>query len=219
MKILKLLLAGVSGLLVSCAIITVNVYFPEKAVKDAYKSVDEMMLKSGGDKSAPLDKQPGDTNKPPEDKPLSRFFKRIPSFSFVAAAHAAENVADDLAVELAGMPEVSKAYEDMNRNLKRLYELFASGAVGLSSQGLISVKDKAKVTPQDEVLVKGENESRKVVITGMAKAILKINKQPVTKAAMDQLLGKSAASYAETKRDEAKPGWWIQLANGRWVQK
>ncbi|MBT0664961.1 DUF1318 domain-containing protein [Geobacter pelophilus] len=219
MKILKLLLAGVSGLLVSCAIITVNVYFPEKAVKDAYKSVDEMMLKSGGDKSVPLDKQPGDTNKPPEDKPLSRLFNRIPSFSFVAAAHAAENVADDLAVELAGMPEVSKAYEDMNRNLKRLHELFASGAVGLSSQGLISVKDKAKVTPQDEALVKGENESRKVVITGMAKAILKISKQPVTKAAMDQLLGKSAASYAETKRDEAKPGWWIQLANGRWVQK
>jgi hypothetical protein len=32
-------------------------------------------------------------------------------------------------------------------------------------------------------------------------------------------MGKAAATYAETRRDAAKPGWWIQLPNGRWVQK
>ncbi|MBI5655973.1 MAG: hypothetical protein HZC44_03765, partial [Geobacter sp.] len=51
-RIIKLLLSCGCALLASCAIITVNVYFPEKAVKDAYKSVDEMLLKGSGDKPA-----------------------------------------------------------------------------------------------------------------------------------------------------------------------
>jgi hypothetical protein len=216
----KVLLAGVCGLLVSCAIITVNVYFPEKAVKDAYKSVDDMMLKGGGAAPAPPEKQPVDgTEKAPEAKPLSKIFRMLPTIAFVATAHAAENPADDLAVELASMPEVTKAYEVMSGNLSRVRALLTSGAVGVSSQGLIAVRDKARVTPQDEAMLKTENASRKAVITGMAKAILKLNKQTEDKADMNQLLGKAAATYAETKRDEARPGWWLQLPNGKWVQK
>lgn len=216
----RVLLAGACGLLASCAIITVNVYFPEKAVKDAYKSVDEMMLKGGSDKTPVPAKQPGDDKgKAVEEKPLSFYLRSLPSFSLVAAAHAADNVSDELAVELASMPEVSRAYEEMNKNLPRLQELLSKGSVGLSSQGLIVTRDKTGITPQDEAMLKVENESRKAIITGMAKAILKTSKQAQTKAAMDQLLGKSAATYAETKREEARPGWWMQLQNGRWVQK
>lgn len=220
MKNLKLLLAGVCGLLVSCAIITVNVYFPEKAVKDAYKSVDGMMLKGGGETPPVPEKQPSDgTDKAPEVKPQSGIIRILPAVSLVATAHAADNTADELAVELASMPEVTKAYEVMSRNRAKVSELLASGAVGLSNQGLITVRDKSRVTAQDETLLKTDNDSRKTIITGMAKAILKVGKQEINKANMDQLLGKAATTYAETKRDEAAPGWWLQLQNGRWVQK
>ncbi len=56
--LLKWLLAGCCFLLAACAVITVNVYFPEKAAKEAYKSLDEMLLKPGqkaptGDSGAP----------------------------------------------------------------------------------------------------------------------------------------------------------------------
>lgn len=217
-KLIKWLLTGICSMLAACAIITVNVYFPEKAVKDAYKSVDEMLLKGAGDKAPEQDKQPTEAPSAPETKPQSRLLE-IPAFSLVPSAHAADNVADDLAVELASMPEVSKAYDDMNRHLPRLRELLQVGAVGITNQGLIAVRDKAKVTAQDEALVKAENGSRKTVILGMSKAILKINKKEISKAALDQLMGKSAATYAEIKREEAKPGWWMQLQNGRWVQK
>jgi hypothetical protein len=220
MKTLKLIFAAACGLLVSCAIITVNVYFPEKAVKDAYKSVDGMMLKGSGDTTPSPENAPSDNkDKTPEAKPLSMIIKTLPAISFAATAHAAENAADELAVELASMPEVTAAYGVMSKNIGRVRELLASGAVGLSSQGLISVRDKAKVTPQDETMLKAENDSRKAIITGMAKAILKISKQTETKADMSQLIGKSAATYAETKRDEALPGWWMQLPNSRWIQK
>lgn len=220
MNSLKMLLAGACGLLVSCAIITVNVYFPEKAVKDAYKSVDGMMLKGGGEAPpAPENRPPAGTDKAPEVKPLSGILRMLPAISFASSAYAAENTSDELAVELAGMPEVTAAYQVMSKNLARVRELLTNGAAGLSSQGLITVRDKTKVTPQDETMLKTENDSRKAIITGMAKAILKINKQSEAKADMNQLIGKSAATYAEAKRDEALPGWWLQLPNGRWVQK
>jgi hypothetical protein len=218
-KLIKFLLTASCFLLAACAIITVNVYFPEKAVKDAYKSVDDMLLKGGVEKGPAEDKKPGDIPNVQDVKPLSGLMQKIARFSLVSEANAADNIADDLAVELAGMPEVTKAYADMNRQLTRLYALFDSGAIGLTSQGLVSVRDKSKVTAQDEALVKLENESRKTVINGMAKAILKIDKKKESKEALNQLMGKAAATYAEIKRDAAKPGWWSQLPNGRWVQK
>ena len=219
MKGFRLILAAACGLLASCAIITVNVYFPEKAVKDAFKSVDGMMLKGGDDATLPETRPNNGTEKAPEVKPLSRIIRLLPTGSFAATAHAADNSSDELAVELASMPEVTRAYEVMSKNLLRVRQLLATGAVGLTNQGLITVRDKTGITPQDETMLKAENNSRKVIITGMAKAILKINKQTETSADMGQLIGKSAATYAEAKREEAAPGWWMQLQNGRWVQK
>ena len=219
MSTLKFLFAGACGLLVSCAVITVNVYFPEKAVKDAFKSVDGMMLKGGDDATLPETRPNNGGEKAPEVKPLSRIIRMLPTVSFAATAHAADNSSDELAVELASMPEVTQAYEVMSKNLSRVRELLTTGVVGLTNQGLITVRDKTGITPQDETMLKAENNSRKVIITGMAKAILKINKQTEASADMGQLLGKSAATYAEAKREEAAPGWWMQLQNGRWVQK
>jgi Protein of unknown function (DUF1318) len=218
-KLIKWLLAGMCALLAACAIITVNVYFPEKAVKEAYKSLDDMLLKDGADKAPGGVKQPGIDPGVTDGKPQSSLINVLPAFSFCAVAHAAENYADDLAVELAGMPEVVKAYEDMNKRMPRLTSLFDSAAVGLTSQGLITVRDKTRITSQDEQLVTLENQSRKVIVNSMAKAILKITKVKESKEALDQVLGKAAATYADTKREASKPGWWIQLSNSRWIQK
>lgn len=218
MKPLKWLLAAGCGLLVSCAIITVNVYFPEKAVKDAYKSLDEMLLKKEGQNPPGTEKQPAEEAKPPQPGPQSSLPDRLPEFSFVAVAQAAEN-GDDLAIELGSMPEVAGAYAEMSQRQAALTALFNSGAVGLTSQGLVSVRDKGKMSARDEALVSAENKNRKTIIVGMAKAILKVTKQEATKAALDQTMGKAAASYAETRRESAKAGWWMQLQNGKWVQK
>ncbi len=217
---LKLLATAVCGLLAACAIITVTVYFPEKAVKQAYKSLDDMLLKQdgtkGGTDQGPAPAAPaGEQQQPP--KPQSRLL--VPDFSLVKTAYAAEaNVADELAVELSSMPDVLKAYDEMNRRLPELSRLRESGAVGETNQGLVTIRDKAKGAGKEE-LVKAENENRKTVITGMARAILKVNRQPVTDAGVKQVLGKAAATYAATKQDGARAGWWIQLPNGRWVQK
>jgi hypothetical protein len=212
-KAMKFLLTALCTLLSACAIITVNVYFPEKAVKEAYKSVDEMLLKSGEEK------KPAEEQKPTETKPTSSLRDMLPRFSLVSEAYAADSMADNLAVELASMPEVNKAYEEMSRSLSRLNSLFDSGVVGLTSQGLVTVRDKTKSSPEIDQLVKSENENRKTVVGGMAKAILKLDRKKESKEALAQIMGKAAATYAEIKREAAKPGWWTQLPNNRWVQK
>jgi len=219
-RILKWFLVLSCFLLAACAVITVNVYFPEKAAKEAYKSLDDMLLKNNADKTSP-----GDQTPPPAqpagvpEKPQSSLIHELPPFSLVAQACAAEVDADALAIELSSMPEVLKAYDDMAHRLPRLNALFASGGIGITNQGLVSVRDKTKVTGQDESLAAAENQSRKTVVSSMAKAILKLGKQKESKAALDQVMSKAAATYAETKRDAAQPGWWMQLPNGSWVQK
>jgi Protein of unknown function (DUF1318) len=216
---IKWLLPGMCGLLAACAVITVNVYFPEKAVKDAYKSLDDVLLKDSGGKAPGAVKQPGVDPGVTDGKPQSNLINLLPEFSFCSEAQAAESAADQLAIELASMPEVLKAYDEMNKRMPRLTVLFDSAVVGLTNQGLITVRDKSKISAQDEQLVTVENQSRKVIVSSMAKAILKITKVEESKAALDQVLGKAAATYAETRREASKPGWWIQLPNGRWVQK
>jgi hypothetical protein len=142
----------------------------------------------------------------------------FPSFSLVREAFAAENVADDLAIEVSSNPDVLKAYDEMKKRLPQIEGLMTSGALGESRQGILVTRDKAKAAGKEEQ-IKAENDNRKTVITAMAKAILKINKQEDSKAAMNQVLPKAAASYATTRQDQARKGWWIELANGRWVQK
>lgn len=205
--------AGALGLLAACAFITVNVYFPEKDVKQAYKSLDEMLLQQKVP-SAPEETPPGGEPKVQGEKPVSL----LPSFRLVPAAFAQEDLAGRLAREVAGIPEVQKAYEEMRARMPQLNALRDSGVVGEAVDGRVVLRDQSRAADAKAV-VDAENGNRKTIITNMAKAILRINNQPETKDNLQQVLGKAAATYADTKRDEAKPGWWIQNAAGRWVQK
>lgn len=218
---LKWFLAAGCLLLASCAVITVNVYFPEKAAKEAYKSLDEMLLKQGAEKkTGPAEKMPAPQQRAPESKPQSRLLPEWLRFGLSEACAAdTQAEAEQLAVELSSMPEVLKAYDEMNSRLPRLTELFDAGVVGMTNQGLVTIREKGKATAQDEAMIAAENKSRKVVVTSMAKAILKLDQQKESGKALNSVLGKAATTFADTRREAAKAGWWVQLENGRWVQK
>ncbi len=214
---LKWLVSVLCALLAACAIITVNVYFPEKDVKKAYKSLDEMLLKQG-DKAAPEGvTPPAEEPKLPEAKPVSMVPGGTFSISVVRDAFAEEDISDKLAKELAGMPEVQKAYSEMRARLAQLDALRDIGAVGESGNGSIAIHDAAKLG-NNTPLVNAENINRKTVINSMAKALLKITGQPETKDTLQQAREKSAKTFAASKQEEAKQGWWVQV-NARWVQK
>jgi hypothetical protein len=64
-----------------------------------------------------------------------------------------------------------------------------------------------------------ENENRKDVINGMAKAVIRINRQPDNEENMNQVRPQAVEQFAAVRRDFAKAGWWIQDPDGNWSKK
>lgn len=75
------------------------------------------------------------------------------------------------------------------------------------------------LTPDDEKIVKMENENRKTVMKGMAKAIIRINRVPENEENLKQVMPQAIEQFASIRRDSAKKGWWIQDTNGNWTKK
>src|SRR4030042_4710067 len=103
-------------ILISCAVITVNIYFPEKDVKEAYKSLEKELMKP--------DKEMD--QKKPEAKPESSI-----RFEFVPSAYAQEpGLADRISDIIKKMPDVVTAYRQMGDRLPDIDRLRDGGTVG-----------------------------------------------------------------------------------------
>jgi uncharacterized protein YdbL (DUF1318 family) len=190
--------------LVSCAVITVNVYFPEKDVKEAYKSLEKELMKP--DKEI--------DQKKPEGKPESSL-----RFEFITSAYAQESgQAERISEAIKKMPDVVNAYKQIGERLVDIDKLRDRGAVGEAKTGLLVTRE-GTLSPAEQKLVDQENENRKTVIKGMAKAIVRINRNQENEANLSQVMPQSAEQFAGIRRDSAKKGWWIQDSNGNWSKK
>jgi len=202
---------GIAGILflilVSCAIITVNIYFPEKEVKEAYKELEKELMTPGGPGKEPTSK--------PEGKPEGSL-----KFEFISSAYAQEaGLADNIAQIVKRMPEVVNAYKEMGARLPETDKLRDSGAVGEGKDGLLVVRDEKLMTPENRRLVDMENGNRRTVINGMARAIIRINRVPENEVNLKQVLPQAVEQFAALRRDSAKKGWWIQDQYGNWARK
>src|SRR4030066_1648653 len=181
--------------IVSCAVITVNIYFPEKDVKEAYKNLEKELMKPDEVK--------------PEGKPESSI-----RFEFISSAYAQESgLADKISEIIKKMPDVVNAYKEMGSRVADIDSLRDSGAVGEGDNGLLVVREKT-LTPADKKLVDMENENRQTVMKGMAKAIIRINRVQDNEANLNQVMPQAVEQFAALRRDSAKKGWWIQDPNG-----
>lgn len=199
------LLAGtLLFVLVSCAVITVNIYFPEKDVKEAYKTLEKELM--GTD-------QKTDETKP-EGKPESSI-----RFELVPSAYAQESeVADKIAEIVKKMPDVVNAYKDMGARIADIDRLRDSGVVGEGNKGVLVVRE-GTLTPSDKSLFDSENQDRQTVMQGMTKAIIRINRVPENAENLKQVTPQAVEQFASIRRDSAKKGWWLQDANGNWSKK
>jgi hypothetical protein len=193
--------------LVSCAIITVNIYFPEKEVKEAYKELEKELMTPGGPGGEPTSK--------PEGKPEGSL-----KFELISSAYAQEpGLADNIAQIVKRMPEVVSAYKQMGARLPAIDKLRDSGAVGEGKDGLLVVRDQKLMTPEGKRLVDAENGNRGTVMNGMGRAIIRINRVPENESNLKQVLPQAVEQFAALRRDSAKRGWWIQDQYGNWGRK
>jgi hypothetical protein len=200
----KFLAVAFLFVIASCAVITVNIYFPEKDVKEAYKTLEKELM--------------GTDVKPDENKPAGSPESSI-RFELVTSAFAQEaGLSDKIAEIVRRMPDVVNAYKEMGARVTDIDRLRDSGAVGEANNGLLVMRE-GTLTAADQKLVDMENDDRRTVMMGMTRAIIRVNRVQENEANIQQVMPQAVEQFASLRRDAAKKDWWIQDANGNWARK
>ena len=199
-KLVHGLLATLLVALVGC--VTINVYFPEAAAQKAADQFIGTVL----DSTAPA---PASTSQPPpapaknDHQPAAMLLDLL-----IPAAYAA-----DTPNILIQTPTTEAIHDRMRQRFREtLAPLFNSGAVGFTKDGLVAVRDAAKL-PLDQraaasAAVADENRDRNALYREVANA----NNHPEWEAQI-------RATFAKGWIERARPGWYYQDASGAWKQK
>jgi len=209
-----ILVVGLSVVLYSCFSITVNVYFPAKDVKSAFKTLEHDLMK--GESPTETPQAPGQ-EAPPNPAPKPQSMMRFNIGVSTAYAENAGELSESLSESLKKDPDVVKAYGEMGGRLDYINRLRGQGVVGEGNDGLL--KPRGDLGKKETAAMNEENANRKAIIRAMAKAIVMVNGQTVTDSAIDQVLDKAAGQFAVVRADSAKQGWWVQKADGSWLKK
>ena len=208
----KLLAAALLFIAASCAVITVNIYFPEKDVKEAYKSLEKELM--GADANMQNKRPDGPQQGRPGGKSESSM-----RFELVTPAYAQESaLAAQISEIVKRMPDVVAAYKAIGARLPELDMVRDRGAAGEGNDGLLAPRE-GTLSPQEKQLVDQVNEDRKTIMRGMAKAIIRINRVPENPENLRQVTPQAVEQFASIRRDSAKKGWWIQDSHGNWTKK
>jgi len=214
-NILKPFVLFVCFFVVSCATITVNVYFPAEEVRDAYSSLEEEFLDQDGEDGSNSEQSPESQTVKPTPKPQSRniypdepvisetkvvVIKREISLDFSNYAWAQGNISQQIAKKIRAMPEVINAYKSRAKRQDVIDELLSQRKVVEGSQGLL-VK-KASLTAAETKAFKAENADREIIIRGMARAIVEINNLDPTPENINKVLPEAARQFASVRRSE-----------------
>ncbi len=209
MNIIKPLVLFTCFLIVSCATITVNVYFPAEEVRDAYSSLEEEFLEQDEDTDQTPETQtvsptpePQSKNIYPEEPTISEtkvvVIKREISLDFSNYAWAQGNISQQIAQKIRAMPQVINAYKSRGKRQDVIDQMVSQGKVAEGSQGLL-VK-KGSLSPSETQAFNAENADRKTIIQGMARAIVEINNLDPTPENINKVLPEAARQFASVRR-------------------
>lgn len=137
----------------------------------------------------------------PKDQKLEK-----KSFSWIPAAFAQQETT-------VSTPGIRAIKESLKTRFPELVPLFDGGRIGESSEGLIEIRDEAGLGLADKAslrkLAKEENADRRSLYAEVAKA-MSIDAGQIPKI---------QKIFAERWINDARPGWWIQGADGVWIRK
>ena len=182
-------------LLMMAACVTINVYFPAAAAEKAADRIIDDVWKD------PKAATPG--TKPVSSLPARALVAVLDLL--VAPAYAQQPNID------VSSPEVQRVKASLEARHASLKSFYDSGAIGLTGDGLVSVRDATAVPlaqrNQVKALVADENNDRAALYREIANA----NGQP-------QWAGQIQSVFAQRWVAKAQAGWWYQDASG-WHQK
>lgn len=198
-KLVYVILTSLAVALVGC--VTINVYFPEAA---AQKAADQF-IGNVLDHAAPAAPAPK-VQKPAAkdgDQPSAMLLDLL-----VPAAYAADT--PNINIQTATAEAIRGRMQ--GRFQGALGALLDSGAVGFTRDGMVAMRDAAKVPlsqrAQANATVADENRDR----TALYREIANANNHPEWEAQI-------RATFAKTWIEKAHAGWYYQDASGAWQKK
>jgi uncharacterized protein len=192
-------------LLAAC--VTVNVYFPAPAVE---KAADQIIDTVTGQKPQNSSERPPNSSYvAPESKdPILLVAMGRALELLVPAAHAQASANLDIST-----PEIRAVTGSMQQRFGELKKYFDSGVLGLTSDGLVDVRDQNAVPLAERAAVKRlvseDNKDRATLYTEIAKA----NGHPEWEPEIRRIF---ARRWVERG---AQPGWYYQDNDGSWKKK
>lgn len=199
-------IALVTGLVGSLACVTINVYFPEAAVRDLSEQIEKEVQKQAAE-------QPAAPETPPvsEDGGQSRIYRTtlLDAVLGVTSAHA-----QSVPEPTVSNPAIRKIIDSRASRVEAINKFKAAGAIGESNRALLEIRDLEAVTDlkaraDAQRLVKAENADREQLFKEIAAA------EGVDPSQIDRV----RETYAGTLRANARPGDWIQDPSGAWKRK
>ena len=189
----------IAGLFILAACVTINVYFPAAAAERA------------------AEKFVGDVLGEPDEEGLLSDPLGLMEETLLLAANGVFDVlipsaqAQQAEIDI-NTPQINAIKARMaQRQRSSLNSLFDAGAIGFTSDGMISIRDRSAVELSErrglESVVADENRDRKAVYREIAVA----NGHPEWEADV-------RATFAKVWAQEALPGYWYQ-AGGGWRQR
>jgi len=209
-RLLPLKIALASLLFAAC--VTINVYFPaaaaDKAADQFINDVTGAAKSSSGGSTPPPQSNYVPSNQGGEPDVLVAAIANV-LYALVPAANAQSAEA---ALNVSS-PAVTRIKQSMAARFPELEKFFASGAVGLTKDGLVEVRDINAVALPDRATVKRlvteDNNDRAQLYTEIARA----SNHPEWEADIKKSF---ANRWVATG---AKPGWYYQDSSGAWKQK
>ena len=187
------------------ACVTINVYFPAAEAKEAAKEFVENVI---GDEAG------GTQTTPPPTPGGSALLQQQPrEFNWLALVGIGTAYAQERADISIKTPAIQAIQSRMaSRFQGQLQAGFDAGALGLTNDGMIEVRDPSKLALKDRVAitqaVADDNRDRKAVYREVAVA----NGHPEWESQI-------RSTFAQQWIASARSGWWYQDAGGSWKQK
>lgn len=200
-KLVHVILTLLAVALVGC--VTINVYFPEAAAQKAADQFIGNVLDNAGQSATPAAKP----QKPAADnngQPPSAMLLDL----LVPAAYAADT--PNIRIQTSTTEAIRERTHA--RFQGALGALLNSGAVGFTNDGMVAMRDAAKVPldqrAQANATVADENRDRAALYREIANA----NNHPEWEAQI-------RATFAKGWIEKARAGWYYQNAAGAWQKK
>jgi uncharacterized protein YdbL (DUF1318 family) len=203
-RVLPLKIALASLVLAAC--VTINVYFPAAAADKAADQVIDNITKGAGSAATPPQSSLDPTYGTQHGFLVAAIGSALNALVPAANAQGAETLD-------VSSPAITRITASMAQRFGELRKFFESGAIGLTNDGNVAVRDLNAVGLPDRATVKRlvaeDNADRAQLYAEIAKA----NNHPE----WESDVRKSFARRWVQKG--AQPGWYYQAEDGAWKQK